>query len=49
MSNLMGKIIIKGTTQMSQHYLKLQFCMFEKSQGKHNNKDCRNNFKIIFH
>jgi hypothetical protein len=45
----MGKIIIKGTTQMSQHSLKLQFFMFEKLQAKHNNKDYRNNFKIIFH
>jgi len=45
----MGKIIIKGTTQMNRHSLKLQFFVFEKSQGKHNNLDCHNAFGIIFH
>jgi hypothetical protein len=45
----MGKIIIKGATQMSRNSLKLHFFMFEKSQRKHNNLDCHNNFKIIFH
>jgi hypothetical protein len=33
---LLGKNIIKGVAQMSGHYLKLHFSMFEKSQGKHN-------------
>jgi hypothetical protein len=36
----MGKITIKGTTQVTGHFLNLQFCMFEKSQKKHNNLDC---------
>jgi hypothetical protein len=30
---LMGKIIVKGATQVNGHSLKLHFCMFEKSQG----------------
>jgi hypothetical protein len=33
----LGKNIVKGTTPVSGHSLKLQFCMFEKSQRKHNN------------
>ncbi len=48
--NKMGKIIIKGATQVSAgHSLKLYFCMFEKSQRKHNSLDCHNNFCNIFH
>jgi hypothetical protein len=47
--NKMGKIIIKGATQASGHSLKLYFCMFEKSQRKHNNLDCHNSFCNIFH
>jgi hypothetical protein len=42
-------IIIKGATQMSGHSLKLHFCMFERSQGKHNNLDCHKCFWNIFH
>jgi hypothetical protein len=38
-----------GTTQMSGHSLTLHFCMFEKSQVKHNNLDCHNVFGNIFH
>jgi hypothetical protein len=45
----MGKIIVKGATQVIHHSLKLQFCMFERLQGKHNSLDCHNVFKIIFH
>jgi hypothetical protein len=36
----MGKITIKGATQVSGHSLKLHFSMFERSQGKHNSLDC---------
>jgi hypothetical protein len=32
----MGKIIVKRVTQVNGHSLKLHFCMFERSQGKHN-------------
>jgi hypothetical protein len=45
----MGKIIIKGATQMSGHSLKLHFCMFERSQGKHKSFDCHKFFWNIFH
>jgi len=45
----MGKIIVKGATQVNGHSLKLHFCMFEKSQGKHNGLDCHNFFWNIFH
>jgi hypothetical protein len=38
----MGKITVKGTTQMSGHSLKLHICMFERSQGKHHSLDCHN-------
>jgi hypothetical protein len=33
------KNIIKGAAQGSGHSLKLHFCMFEKSQRKHNSLD----------
>jgi len=39
----MGKNIIKRAPQVSEHSLKLHVCMFEISQGKHNN------LKKIFH
>jgi hypothetical protein len=45
----MGKITIKGATQVNRHSFKLYFCMFEKSQRKHNSLDCHNNFWNIFH
>jgi hypothetical protein len=45
----MGKVIIKGATQVSGHALKLYFCMFEKSQRKHNSLDCHNIFWHILH
>jgi len=45
----MDKIIVKGATQKSGHSLKLHFCMFERSQGKHNNLNCHNFFGNIFH
>ncbi len=32
---------------MSGHSLKLHFCMFERSQMKHNNLDCPNVFRIF--
>ncbi len=31
--------IVKGATQVNGHSLKLHFCMFENSQGKHNSLD----------
>jgi hypothetical protein len=33
---------------MSGHILKLHFCMFEKSQGKHNSLDCHKSFWKYF-
>ncbi len=44
-----GKITIKRATQVSGHSLKLHFCMFEKSQGRHNSLDCHKFFENIFH
>jgi hypothetical protein len=44
----MNKIIVNWVTQMSVHSLKLHFCMFEKSQGKHNSLKCYNIFKILY-
>jgi hypothetical protein len=38
-----GKIIANRATQVSGHSLKLYFCMFERSQGKHNSLDCHKN------
>jgi hypothetical protein len=40
----MGKITTRGTTHVSGHSLKLDFCVFEKSQGKHNGLDYNNLF-----
>jgi hypothetical protein len=45
----MGKITIKGATQVSGHSLKLHFFMFKRSQGKHNDLDCHKVFWNIFH
>ncbi len=50
----MCKITVKGAitlgaTKVSGHFLKLHFCMFEKSQGKHNNLNCDNCFLNILH
>jgi hypothetical protein len=45
----MGKIIVKGVSQVNGHSLKLYFYMFEKSQGKQNSLDCHNCFWNIFH
>jgi len=45
----LGKNMVKGTTQVSGHSLKLHFCMFEKSQRKHNKLDYYKKFKNIFH
>jgi hypothetical protein len=44
-----GKIIVKGATQVSGHSLKLNFYMFEKSQEKHNSLNCHKVFWNIFH
>jgi hypothetical protein len=44
----MSKNIVKGTTQGNGHSLKLQFCMFEKSQVKQNNLNCHNFKKKYF-
>jgi hypothetical protein len=43
----LGKNIVKGATQVSGHSLKLHFCMFEKSQGKHNKLDYYSYFGIF--
>jgi hypothetical protein len=40
---------VKVATQMSEHFLKLHFCMFERSQMKYNSLDCHNFFRNIFH
>jgi len=45
----LGKIIVKGTTPMSGHSLELHFCVFERSQGNHNNLDCHKFLGLIFH
>jgi hypothetical protein len=42
-----GKNIIKRTTRVNGHLLKLHFCTFERSQGKHNSLDCHNFFGIF--
>ncbi len=39
-----GKNTIKGAIQASGHSLKLHFCMFERSQMKHNSLDCHKCF-----
>jgi hypothetical protein len=44
----LGKNIVKGVTQVNGHFLKLHFCMFERSHVKHNSLDCHNVFKNIF-
>ncbi len=44
-----SKITIKGATQVSGYSLKQYFCMFERSQGKHNSLDCHKCFWNIFH
>jgi hypothetical protein len=41
---LWGKKIVIGATQVSGHFLKPHFCMFERSQMKHNSLDCHNFF-----
>jgi hypothetical protein len=35
----LGKDIVKGSTQVNAHFLKLHFCMFKRSQMKHNDLD----------
>ncbi len=42
-----GKNTIKGSVQVNEHSLKLHFCMFERSQVKHNSLDCYNYFGIF--
>jgi hypothetical protein len=34
---------------VSGHSLKIAFCMFKRSQGKHNSSDCHKSFWNIFH
>jgi hypothetical protein len=36
----MGKNKAKGATQVNGHFFKLHFCMFERSQMKHDSLDC---------
>ncbi len=45
----LDKNIVKGATQVSGHFSKLHFHMFEKSQMKHNSLDCYYYFWNIFH
>jgi hypothetical protein len=45
----LGKNMVKGATQVNAHFLKLHFCMFERSHVKHNSLDCHNVFGNIFH
>jgi hypothetical protein len=45
----MGKNIVKGSTQVNGHSLKLQFYIFERSQVKHNSLDYHNYFWNTFH
>jgi hypothetical protein len=35
-----SKITVKGATQLNGHSVNLHFCMFERSQGKHNSLNC---------
>jgi hypothetical protein len=35
----LGKNTVKKTTQVSEHFFKLHFCMFNRSQVKHNSLD----------
>jgi len=44
-----GKNTMKGIPQVSAHFFRWHFCMFEKSQMKHNSLDCHNLFGNIFH
>jgi hypothetical protein len=44
----LGKIIVIGATQVSEHFLKLYFWMFERSQGKHNSLDYHKFFGIFY-
>ncbi len=45
-----SKITIRRTTQVSGHdSLKMYFCIFEGSQGKHNRLDFHHVFCNIFH
>ncbi len=46
---ILGKITIKRTTQVGGHSLKLHFCIFERSQGKHNCLDYHKIVWNIFH
>jgi hypothetical protein len=40
--------IVKGATQVNGYSLNLHFCVFEKSQGKHNSLDYHFFFGEIF-
>ncbi len=37
---VIGKNIVKDSTQVNGHSLKLHFCIFKRSQRKHNSLDC---------
>jgi len=45
---LLGKNIVKGATQVSGHSFNLHFCMFERSQVKHNSLNCHNELLECF-
>jgi hypothetical protein len=44
----LGKFIVKGTTQVNGKSLKLYFCIFESSQGKHNSLNFYKSFGMFF-
>ncbi len=44
----LSKDTIKGPTQVNGHSLKLHFCIFERSQVKHNNLDYNKFFEVFF-
>jgi hypothetical protein len=43
----LGKITIKRAIQVNEHSLNFHFCIFERSQRKHNNLDYHNFFGIF--
>jgi hypothetical protein len=47
MELFLGKNIVKGVTQVNGNSLKLHFCIFEKSQGKHNSLNFYKSFECF--
>jgi hypothetical protein len=44
---MLGKTTIKRAIQVNEHSLNLHFCIFERSQRKHNSLDCHYFFGIF--